>query len=80
MTLEESKADCTVSSIWVCMIGNKFLTVNGLTAWENEKGIEELFKSSDYWKELSKETANDEELYNKLLSERSVRYFEIKPE
>lgn len=86
-----NKSAFTTPSIWVCMIGDEFLVENGIAACDTEEGIENMFKSSNYWKQIlleynskqsNKENAEnsiEEKLYKKLLIEETIKYFEIKP-
>jgi hypothetical protein len=69
-----------VPSIWICMINDKFLSVDGQTGCDTEEGIIELFKKSEYWKYMISTLDSAEEiLYKKLLEEKTVKYFEITP-
>lgn len=83
-TIVHNKADIMVPSIWICMINDKFLSVDGQTGCDTEEGIIELFKKSEYWKYMiytldSSEDSAKEILYKKLLEEKTVKYFEITP-
>jgi hypothetical protein len=52
MNLEDAKNNCTVSSIWVCMIEDKFLVAKGHTAWRRKSDVVNAFKNSEYWKQV----------------------------
>lgn len=81
MNMKTNHNDITVPCIWVCMIGDEFLVVNGQTGCDTKEGIEELFKQSKYWVEIMKnyDDSTEEIIYRKFLAEKTVRFFEIKP-
>jgi hypothetical protein len=59
MNVEDAKNNCTVSSIWVCMIEGKFLVAKGHTAWRRKSDVVNAFKNSEYWKQIVDNLMND---------------------
>ena len=49
---------CTTSSIWVCMINNRFLVAKGHTAWKRKSDAVKAFKYSEYWKDVVEDLKN----------------------
>jgi hypothetical protein len=49
---------CTTSSIWVCMINNRFLVTKGHTAWKHKSDAVKAFKNSEYWKDVVDDLKN----------------------
>jgi hypothetical protein len=49
---------CTTSSIWVCMINNRFLVAKGHTAWKRKSDVVNAFKHSEYWKDVVEDLKN----------------------
>lgn len=49
---------CTTSSIWVCMINNRFLVAKGHTAWRRKSDAVKAFKHSEYWKDVVEDLKN----------------------